>query len=90
MLDIVAGAFFISAVGQLAPAGAWGQADPKVIEFHLARGDFSRWFAGTIRDRRLATLAAALERDLLRHRTMDIERARERLVAHIKDSYEPE
>lgn len=67
-----------------------GQADPRVIEFHLTRGDFSRWFAGTIRDHRLATLSATLERDLLRHRTMDIEHARERLVAHIKDSYEPE
>ncbi len=62
-------------------------ADPKVIEYHLARGDFSRWFTGTIQDRRLADLAAALERDLLRHRTQDIDRARDRLVDYIRGSY---
>lgn len=63
-------------------------ADPKVIEFHLTRGDFSRWFTGTIQDRRLAELAAALERDLLKHRAMDIDHARERLVSYIEDGYQ--
>jgi hydroxymethylpyrimidine pyrophosphatase-like HAD family hydrolase len=63
-------------------------ADPKVIEFHLTRGDFSRWFTGTIQDRRLADLAAALERDLLRHRALDIDHARERLVDYIENGYQ--
>lgn len=80
------------------PAGAAGnleefahrlaKADPKVVEFHLTRGDFSRWFTGTIQDRRLADLAAALERDLLRHRALDIDHARERLVDYIEGGYQ--
>ncbi|TCN31184.1 hypothetical protein EV644_12959 [Kribbella orskensis] len=58
-----------------------------MIEFHLTRGDFSRWFTGTIQDRRLADLAAALERNLLRHRALDIDHARDRLVDYIEASY---
>jgi phosphoglycolate phosphatase (TIGR01487 family) len=64
------------------------EADPKVIEYHLTRGDFSRWFGGTIQDRRLADIAAALERDLVRHRSMDIDHARQRLVDFIETGYQ--
>lgn len=69
-------------------AGHLAEADPKVIEFHLTRGDFSRWLTGTVQDRRLADLAASLERDLLRHRALDIERARDRLVDCIRVGYQ--
>jgi hydroxymethylpyrimidine pyrophosphatase-like HAD family hydrolase len=63
------------------------EADPKVVEFHLLRGDFSRWFGSTIRDRHLTDLAAAVERDLHKHRARDIEHARDRLVDHIETNY---
>jgi hydroxymethylpyrimidine pyrophosphatase-like HAD family hydrolase len=57
--------------------------DPSTTEFHLLRGDFSRWLLGTLRERALGAATAAVERDLLARRAGDVERAREHVVAEI-------
>jgi hypothetical protein len=53
------------------------------VEFHLLRGDFSRWLLGTLHERDLGAMIAAVERDVMVRRTADIERARTNLVVEI-------
>ncbi len=61
--------------------------DPAVLEFHLERGDLSRWLGDTIADRDLATCVAALEGDLAARRAADIERVRQQIVAAVGSRY---
>lgn len=61
--------------------------DPAVLEYHLVRGDLSRWLKGTIADQQLGALVAALESDLAGRRAADIERVRRELVRAITERY---
>lgn len=61
--------------------------DPTVLDGHLARGDISRWLAGSLQDHRLAAEAAAIERDVIAQRSLELARARSRLVAAIESVY---
>ncbi len=63
------------------------QLDPEVLEYHLERGDLSRWLEHTIADRDLAAEVAALEGDLAARRAADLERARARIVHAVGDRY---
>lgn len=63
------------------------ECDPAVLEFHLARGDMSRWLCGTIADEQLGARVAALEEELAARRAADIERVREQLVRAVADRY---
>jgi hypothetical protein len=61
--------------------------DLAVLDYHLSRGDFSRWIAGTFADHSLGSALAAIERDLgLRH-AAELERARQRIVHAIDSRY---
>ncbi|MGN6132436.1 MAG: HAD-IIB family hydrolase [Nocardioidaceae bacterium] len=63
------------------------QLDPEVLEYHLQRGDLSRWLEHTIADRDLATEVAGLEADLAARRAADVERARSRIVQAVGERY---
>ena len=59
---------------------AVGHLDPRALQYHLERGDFSRWLDDTIADKELAAQVAAWEDELLAHRAADLERIRRQLV----------
>lgn len=61
--------------------------DPGVLEYHLMRGDLSRWLTGTIADQELGALAASLESELGARRAVDLERIRRQLVHAITVRY---
>ena len=61
--------------------------DANAAEYHLCRGDFSRWLIGTLQDRELGAAVGAVERELLTRRAQDVERARARVLAEIGDRY---
>lgn len=61
--------------------------DVASADYHLYRGDFSRWVIGTLRDRELGAALGAVERELLARRAQDVERARERILTEIADRY---
>jgi len=61
--------------------------DPAVLDYHLSRGDFSRWITGTFADRSLGSTLAAIERDVSLHHAADLERARHRIVHAIDSRY---
>lgn len=61
--------------------------DPDVLEFHLQRGDLSRWLDTTIADKDLAAHVAALESDLAARRAADLERIRKQIVRAVSDRY---
>ena len=61
--------------------------EPEAAEYHLCRGDFSRWVIGTLQDRELGAALGALERDLLSRRARDVERSRDRILSAITDRY---
>ncbi len=61
---------------------------PQALEFHIARRDFSRWFAGTIQDLPLAELAAHHEQDSVVRVALDLERARSGLMQAISSRYD--
>ncbi|WP_156297515.1 HAD hydrolase family protein [Mycobacterium paragordonae] len=63
--------------------------DQRALEYHLARGDFSRWLDGTITDRDLAARVAAWEDELEAHRAADLERIRRKLVRAVEERYLP-
>lgn len=63
------------------------EVEPSSAEYHLCRGDFSRWLIGTLQDRDLGAAVAAVERELLARRAQDVERARERVLAEIEGRY---
>lgn len=61
--------------------------DPDVLEFHLQRGDLSRWLDTTIADKDLAAHVAALESELSARRSAELERIRKQIVAAVSDRY---
>ena len=63
--------------------------DQRALEYHLERGDFSRWLDGTITDKDLAARVAAWEDELVAHRAADLERIRLRLVQAVEERYLP-
>jgi hypothetical protein len=78
----------------VAPAGsmrefgaALGHLDPQTLQYHLERGDFSRWLDRTIADTDLAAQVAAWEDELLAHRAADLERIRQQLLCAVEDRY---
>ncbi|VBA56831.1 hypothetical protein LAUMK41_02179 [Mycobacterium attenuatum] len=63
--------------------------DQQTLEYHLERGDFSRWLAGTIADKDLATQVAAWEDELLANRAAGLERIRHHLAQAVQERYLP-
>ncbi|MGD1237568.1 HAD hydrolase family protein [Mycobacterium seoulense] len=63
--------------------------DQQALEYHLERGDFSRWLEGTIADKELAARVAAWEDDLKARRAADLERIRRQLVEAVEKRYLP-
>jgi hypothetical protein len=62
--------------------------DLSTLDYHLARGDFSRWAQGTLADRNLAAELADIERDLTMRRASDLAAARRRTVEAIARRYQ--
>jgi len=61
--------------------------DQRTLDYHLERGDFSRWFGRTIADKELATQVAGWEDELLAHRAVELERIRHQLVHAVEQRY---
>ena len=57
------------------------------LQYHLERGDFSRWLEGTIADKDLAAQVAVWEDELLAHRAPHLERIRHQLVRAVEQRY---
>ncbi|MHA7651098.1 HAD hydrolase family protein [Mycobacterium sp. ML4] len=81
---------------QVAPAAtlhdfctAVAHLDQRALQYHLERGDFSRWLGGTITDKDLAARVAAWEDELEAHRAADLERIRSKLVQAVEERYLP-
>jgi len=68
---------------------AVGHLDPQALQYHLERGDFSRWLNHTIADQDLAAQVAAWEDQLLARRAADLERIRHQLVQAVGERYLP-
>ena len=68
-------------------SAAVGHLDPRALQHHLERGDFSRWLDDTIADRELAAQVAVWEDELLAHRAADLERIRRQLVDAVEQRY---
>ncbi len=62
--------------------------DLSTLDYHLARGDFSRWAHGTLADRNLAAELADIERDLAMRHAGDLDAARQRTVEAIARRYQ--
>jgi soluble P-type ATPase len=61
--------------------------DPRALQYHLERGDFSRWLADTIADRDFAKHVAAWEDEVLARRAADLERIRHQLIRAVEERY---
>jgi hydroxymethylpyrimidine pyrophosphatase-like HAD family hydrolase len=61
--------------------------DLATLDYHLTRGDFSRWVRGTLADHDLSTDLAAVEHDLSMHRASELERARHHVIDSIERRY---
>lgn len=61
--------------------------DLSALEYHLNRGDFSRWLRDIIADTTLADQVAAWEDELQAHRAADLERVRRELSKAVEDRY---
>lgn len=61
--------------------------EPATLEYHLSRGDFSRWVFGTLADQELGADLAAIERELGMQRAIELERARQRVIDSIWQRY---
>ena len=61
--------------------------NPQALQYHLERGDFSRWLEATIADEDLAAQVAAWEDELLAHRAAHLERIRHQLVRAVEQRY---
>ena len=66
---------------------AVGHLDPRALQYHLERGDFSRWLDDIIADKELAAQVAVWEDQLLAHRAADLERIRRQLVQAVEQRY---
>ncbi|MGA9676917.1 MAG: chemotaxis protein CheB [Mycobacterium sp.] len=88
--------FYFQAIdGQSVPAAATmhdfrtalTHLNPQALQYHLERGDFSRWLEGTIADKDLAAQVAAWEDELLAHSAAHLERIRHQLVRAVEQRY---
>ncbi len=87
--------YFHPADGQtVAPAATmrdFGEAlirlSPEALQFHLDRGDFSRWLGHTIADTELAAEVACWEDELAAHRAADVERVRRQIADAVQQRY---
>jgi len=61
--------------------------DQRTLEYHLARGDFSRWLDGTIADREFAKQVAAWEDEVMARHAADLERMRHQLLRAVQERY---
>ena len=61
--------------------------DLATLDYHLTRGDFSRWVQDTLADHELGSDLAAIERDLRLHRASELESARRRSIDAIERRY---
>jgi phosphoglycolate phosphatase (TIGR01487 family) len=61
--------------------------DQRALQYHLERGDFSRWLDGTIADRDFAKQVAAWEDEVLARHAADLERIRHQLVRAVEERY---
>ncbi|MEE6176717.1 HAD hydrolase family protein [Mycobacterium sp. 050134] len=61
--------------------------DQRALQYHLDRGDFSRWLEGTIADRDFAQQVAAWEDEVAARHAADVERVRDQLVRAVHDRY---
>ena len=66
---------------------AVGHLDPRALQYHLERGEFSRWLDDIIADKELAMQVAVWEDELLAHRAADLERIRRELVQAVEQRY---
>ncbi|MGZ4584438.1 MAG: HAD hydrolase family protein [Mycobacterium sp.] len=66
---------------------ALGHLDYRALQYHLDRGDFSRWLDGTIADRDLAKQVAAWEDEVLARHAADVERIRHELIRAVEERY---
>jgi hydroxymethylpyrimidine pyrophosphatase-like HAD family hydrolase len=57
------------------------------LDYHLSRGEFSRWVTGILADHSLGTVLAAVERDHGIRHAADLERARHRIIHAIDSRY---
>ena len=62
-------------------------ADLADVEFHLLRGDFSRWVQGSVADQRLASELAAIEHDLVGRQSRAVEQARDEVCDAVRRRY---
>ncbi len=86
--------YFRPVNGKVITAGSMGDfrsairhLDPRALQYHLERGDFSHWLDDTISDKELASQVAAWEDELLAHRAADLERIRRELVEAVEQRY---
>jgi len=66
---------------------ALGHLDSRALQYHLERGDFSRWLGDTVADMDLATQVAAWEDELEAHRAADLQRIRRQLIRAVEERY---
>ncbi len=61
--------------------------DQRTLQYHLDRGDFSRWLDGTIADKYFAKQVAAWEDEVSARHAADVERMRDQLAHGIEERY---
>ena len=61
--------------------------DHRALQYHLDRGDFSRWLDGAIADRDFAKQVAAWEDEVLARHAADLERIRHQLIRAVEERY---
>lgn len=66
---------------------AIGRLDRPTLQYHLERGDFSRWLRGTIADKDFAGQVAAWEDEVSARHAADVERTRKQLAHAIEERY---
>jgi hypothetical protein len=57
------------------------------LEYHVSRGDFSRWMMGTLADQRISAELSAIEGDLAGSRSAALEHARQQTLDAIERRY---
>ena len=67
--------------------GQLGTLDRAALDFHLVRGDFSRWITGTLQDPRLGQHIATIEHDAVTAQALSAEHARRRLTDAVSARY---
>jgi hydroxymethylpyrimidine pyrophosphatase-like HAD family hydrolase len=66
---------------------AIGYLDSRALQYHLERGDFSRWLGDTVADMDLAAQVAAWEDKLVARRAADLQQIRRQLIHAIEERY---